>query len=98
MEAGHEFLTKGKTRLVPRGIEATNWLLNSVEITPETQDWGRVQYWNYYGWAGKNVSHCRNRNWPNADAPKNKRKYREKQHRGEYVTVEQGRRKPLLPR
>ena len=38
MEAGHEFLLRmGKTRLRPGGIEATNWLLNSVEITPETQ-------------------------------------------------------------
>ena len=38
MEAGHEFLLRmGKTRLRPGGIEATNWLLNSVDITPETQ-------------------------------------------------------------
>ena len=38
MEVGHEFLLRmGKTRLRPGGIEATNWLLNSVEITSETQ-------------------------------------------------------------
>ena len=38
MEAGHEFLLRmGKTRLRPGGIEATNWLLNSADITPETQ-------------------------------------------------------------
>ncbi|OON41049.1 SAM-dependent methyltransferase [Izhakiella australiensis] len=37
-KAGHTFLASlGKTRLRPGGIEATEWLLSQVRLTPETK-------------------------------------------------------------
>lgn len=37
-EPGHVFLARmGKTRLRPGGIDATNWLLDQVKITPDTK-------------------------------------------------------------
>lgn len=37
-ESGHEFLARmGKTKLRPGGVEATNWLLEQAELTPETK-------------------------------------------------------------